>query len=112
MIHHSGLLGHRKLIGRARRTLNGHRHNRKVEYPELAVQPRWRRTGNAFFLVAVRVSGQWWVLRLNSFPDNVAKLGESGRIGSHLAKRFLAESGSVSDLRCDDSGRRQTAALV
>jgi hypothetical protein len=41
-----------------------------VEYPELAVQPGWRRTGNAFFPVAARVGGQWWVLRINSFPDH------------------------------------------
>jgi hypothetical protein len=41
-----------------------------VEYPELAVQPSWRRTGNAFFPVVARINGQWWVLRLNSFPDH------------------------------------------
>jgi hypothetical protein len=41
-----------------------------VEYPELAVQPGWRRTGNAYFPVAARVTGQWWVLRINSFPDH------------------------------------------
>ena len=41
-----------------------------MEYPELAVQPPWRRTGNAFFPIAARVKGQWWVLRINSFPDH------------------------------------------
>jgi hypothetical protein len=41
-----------------------------VECPELAVRPRWRRTGNAFFPIAARVGGQWWVLRVNSFPDH------------------------------------------
>jgi hypothetical protein len=42
----------------------------RVDHPELTAQPRWRRTGNAFFPVVARVSGQWWVLRMNDFPDH------------------------------------------
>lgn len=41
-----------------------------MEQPELAIRPNWRRTGNAFFPIAALVSGQWWVLRINSFPDH------------------------------------------
>ncbi|MCM6778412.1 hypothetical protein NDR87_32950 [Nocardia sp. CDC159] len=37
---------------------------------ELYERPRWRRTGNAYFPVAALVDGQWWVLRINSFPDH------------------------------------------
>jgi hypothetical protein len=40
------------------------------DQPELAIRPAWRRTGNAFFPTAARVDGQWWVLRINSFPDH------------------------------------------
>ncbi|ONH32602.1 hypothetical protein [Pseudofrankia asymbiotica] len=40
------------------------------ETPETHAQPRWRRTGNAYFPVAAAVDGQWWVLRINSFPDH------------------------------------------
>lgn len=30
----------------------------------------WSRTGDAHFPSAVRVDGQWWVLRVNGFPDH------------------------------------------
>lgn len=33
-------------------------------------RPHWHGTGNPYFPLAARVSGQWWVLRLNSFPDH------------------------------------------
>lgn len=29
----------------------------------------WGGTGNSCFPTAARVDGQWWVLRINSFPD-------------------------------------------
>lgn len=38
--------------------------------PELSKRPQWRRTGNAYFPVAAFVDGQWWVLRINAFPDH------------------------------------------
>ncbi|SCL36474.1 hypothetical protein GA0074692_4361 [Micromonospora pallida] len=38
--------------------------------PELDARPRWRRTGHHRFPFAALVDGQWWVLRLNSFPDH------------------------------------------
>jgi hypothetical protein len=38
--------------------------------PELGQRPAWKRTGNAYFPSAALVDGQWWVLRLNSFPDH------------------------------------------
>ncbi|RAY11450.1 hypothetical protein DPM19_30960 [Actinomadura craniellae] len=38
--------------------------------PELACTPDWRRTGNSYFPVAAMVDGQWWVLRINCFPDH------------------------------------------
>jgi hypothetical protein len=34
------------------------------------MRPLWRRTGNAYFPVAARVEAQWWVLRVNNFPDH------------------------------------------
>jgi hypothetical protein len=34
------------------------------------VEPHWNATGNPYFPLAARVSSQWWVLRLNSFPDH------------------------------------------
>jgi hypothetical protein len=37
---------------------------------ELAASPRWSRTGNAYFPAAAQMNGQWWVLRINSFPDH------------------------------------------
>ena len=40
------------------------------EHPELHEHPEWRQTGNAYFPVAARVHGRWWVLRINSFPDH------------------------------------------
>ncbi|WP_280398408.1 hypothetical protein [Nocardia carnea] len=33
-------------------------------------RPRWWRTGSGRFPLAARVGGQWWVLRLNPFPDH------------------------------------------
>jgi hypothetical protein len=39
-------------------------------HPELAASPRWRRTGHPYFPVAAEVAGEWWVLRLNCFPDH------------------------------------------
>jgi hypothetical protein len=36
----------------------------------LAARPEWRRTGYRRFPVAARVQGQWWVLRMNCFPDH------------------------------------------
>jgi hypothetical protein len=30
----------------------------------------WRRTQDAYFPAAALADGQWWVLRLNSFPDH------------------------------------------
>lgn len=41
-----------------------------MTHPELAVRPRWRRTGDGRFPVAARVDGRWWVLRINGFPDH------------------------------------------
>lgn len=38
--------------------------------PELAAEPRWRRTGDPRFPVAADVAGTWWILRLNPFPDH------------------------------------------
>lgn len=38
--------------------------------PELNAHPQWLGTGNSYFPVAARVDGQWWVLRLNNFPDH------------------------------------------
>ncbi|GAA2407431.1 hypothetical protein GCM10010191_14700 [Actinomadura vinacea] len=32
--------------------------------------PDWQRTGNTRFPVAARVNDQWWVLRINGFPDH------------------------------------------
>ncbi|MFD0856533.1 hypothetical protein ACFQ07_30120, partial [Actinomadura adrarensis] len=37
---------------------------------ELQVRPEWRGTGDVRFPVAARVRGQWWVLRMNRFPDH------------------------------------------
>ena len=39
-------------------------------YRELQASPQWRTTGNAYFPVTAIVDGQWWVLRINSFPDH------------------------------------------
>ncbi|WP_158886737.1 hypothetical protein [Amycolatopsis anabasis] len=36
----------------------------------LRARPEWRRTGAACFPAAAVVDGQWWVLRLNGFPDH------------------------------------------
>lgn len=36
----------------------------------LAARPRWCQTSNGRFPFAARVSGRWWVLRLNNFPDH------------------------------------------
>lgn len=38
--------------------------------PEVTIAPRWHATGNPYFPLAARVSDQWWVLRVNSFPDH------------------------------------------
>lgn len=37
---------------------------------EWQAQPRWFGTGNRKFPLAAAVGGQWWVLRLNPFPDH------------------------------------------
>ncbi|MEU1546925.1 hypothetical protein [Nocardia sp. NPDC005745] len=41
-----------------------------MSYPELNAQPQWHSTANGRFPVAAHVGGQWWVLRMNSFPDH------------------------------------------
>ncbi|MCC3328943.1 hypothetical protein [Nocardia abscessus] len=41
-----------------------------MPYPELHARPQWRRTGIARFPVAALVDDQWWVLRINGFPDH------------------------------------------
>lgn len=41
-----------------------------MRYPELNARPRWQSTGNGRFPVAAHVDGQWWVLRMNGFPDH------------------------------------------
>ena len=46
------------------------RHTARVTRPETTITPRWQGTGNQYFPLAARVSDQWWVLRLNSFPDH------------------------------------------
>lgn len=38
--------------------------------PEPSKRPRWCRTGDAYFPHAALVDGQWWVLRVNAFPDH------------------------------------------
>lgn len=38
--------------------------------PELTERPLWTCTDNAYFPSAAWVHGQWWVLRLNGFPDH------------------------------------------
>ena len=42
----------------------------KVAHAEFDVCPQWHRTGSAYFPTAARVNGEWWVLRVNSFPDH------------------------------------------
>jgi len=42
----------------------------RVSHVEIEQRPAWQRTGNAFFPVAARMRGGWWVLRLNNFPDH------------------------------------------
>lgn len=39
-------------------------------HPAMLRDIRWRRTGSGLFILAVRVDGSWWVLRLNDFPDH------------------------------------------
>lgn len=41
-----------------------------VERPELHIRPEWGQTGNVYFPVAAVVNGEWWVLRINNFPDH------------------------------------------
>jgi hypothetical protein len=41
-----------------------------VDREELRMYPDWRRTGNACFPVAAQVGEEWWVLRINNFPDH------------------------------------------
>ncbi|MEU1982266.1 hypothetical protein [Nocardia sp. NPDC019395] len=36
----------------------------------MQARPSWRGTGNPKFPLVAEVAGQWWVLRLNSFPDH------------------------------------------
>jgi hypothetical protein len=36
----------------------------------MTITPRWHGTGHPHFPLAARVDEQWWVLRLNSFPDH------------------------------------------
>lgn len=42
----------------------------EVPRPEHLVTPDWRRTGHATFPTAAKVGGEWWVLRVNAFPDH------------------------------------------
>jgi len=42
----------------------------KASHPEFSLRPEWQRTGNAYFPTAAKVDGQWWVLRVNCFPDH------------------------------------------
>lgn len=39
-------------------------------HAEFSVNPQWQQTGDAYFPVAARVDKQWWVLRVNAFPDH------------------------------------------
>ena len=41
-----------------------------MTHAEFSVRPQWHETGNAYFPAAAQVDGQWWVLRVNSFPDH------------------------------------------
>lgn len=41
-----------------------------VEHRELGLRVDWRQTGNNYFPWAAKVGGEWWVLRLNDFPDH------------------------------------------
>jgi hypothetical protein len=41
-----------------------------VEHRELRERPDWRSTHDNYFPVVARVHDEWWVLRLNSFPDH------------------------------------------
>jgi hypothetical protein len=41
-----------------------------VAHAELKAKPRWHETGDKYFPAAARVGGEWWVLRLNNFPDH------------------------------------------
>jgi hypothetical protein len=38
--------------------------------PQLTEPLAWRRTGNPYFPSATNVNGNWWVLRVNNFPDH------------------------------------------
>lgn len=38
--------------------------------PEVRARPDWKRTGHRRFPVAAEVDEDWWVLRLNPFPDH------------------------------------------
>lgn len=37
---------------------------------EFSASPAWHRSGDACFPTAARVGSDWWVLRVNSFPDH------------------------------------------
>jgi hypothetical protein len=41
-----------------------------VQVDEADARPHWCRTGSAYFPFAAQVSGAWWVLRINNFPDH------------------------------------------
>lgn len=41
-----------------------------MAHPVLGARPQWLRTGADYFPAAATVEGQWWVLRLNGFPDH------------------------------------------
>lgn len=39
-------------------------------HPEFEHRSNWLRTGDYYFPYAASVDDQWWVLRLNNFPDH------------------------------------------
>ena len=41
-----------------------------VKHAEFDVRPEWRRTSDPCFPVAAKVDEEWWVLRVNNFPDH------------------------------------------
>ena len=41
-----------------------------ASHSEFLVRPQWHETGDACFPTAARVDEQWWVLRVNAFPDH------------------------------------------
>jgi hypothetical protein len=41
-----------------------------MQHSTYGARPHWHRTGDPYFPVAARVDEQWWVLRINNFPDH------------------------------------------